>query len=131
MAPKLPSISELTAAAGASPGRGRGNGTVAAMASSQVARREVKVARVLSRMPTIMAAVSRILRLGPAEYAGPFLFLFWAGDDLQCDMCRRLTPNSLGPIRVPHHDAGHFARRFGAAGFDAAEAVLGLHPTSA
>jgi hypothetical protein len=52
------------------------------MASSQVARREVKVARVLSRMPTIMAAVSRILRLGPAEYAGPFYSYFWAGDDL-------------------------------------------------
>ena len=75
MVPKLPSISELTAAEGAGLGRGRGNGTVAAMANSQAARREVKVAKVLSRMPTIMAAVNRILRLGPAEYARPFLFL--------------------------------------------------------
>ena len=50
MVPKVLSISELTAAVGASPGRGRGNGTVLAMANSQVARREIKVARVLSRM---------------------------------------------------------------------------------
>jgi hypothetical protein len=59
-----------------------------------------------------MAAVSRILRLGPAECGAIFYFYFWAGDDLAMRYARLLTPNSLGPIRVPHHDAGHFARRF-------------------
>ena len=68
--------SELTAAAGASHGRGRGNGTVVAMANSQVARREVKVARVLSRMANQHGGRQpHPFDLAPPNMRGHFLFL--------------------------------------------------------
>ncbi len=64
-----------------------------------------------------MAAVSRILRLGPANMRGHLLFLLLGRRRFANAICARLlTSNSLGPIRVPHHDAGHFARRFVATG---------------